>query len=77
MSVHGDCCRRTKRGEQRKSEVIHISKRSRNLSGVIRVTTVESLPTTPLLSEFMELYPDINVEVITAGVLISQRRGHR
>jgi DNA-binding transcriptional LysR family regulator len=54
------------------------AQRSRNLSGVIRVTTVESLANsvlTPLLSEFFELYPDIKVEVITAERLLDLARG--
>ena len=43
------------------------AQRSRELSGVIRMTMPESLANfivTPLLAEFMELYPDIKVELI-------------
>lgn len=54
------------------------AQRRRNLSGVIRVTTIESLANsilTPLLGEFMELYPDIKVEVITAERRLDLSRG--
>jgi DNA-binding transcriptional LysR family regulator len=55
-----------------------IAQGRRDLSGVIRVTTVENLANTiltPLLSEFIELYPDIKVEVITAERRLDLMRG--
>lgn len=55
-----------------------LQQRSRELSGVIRVTTPEALANmllTPLLSEFMELYPDIRVEVIAVDAKLDLARG--
>jgi len=55
-----------------------LQQRSRNLSGVIRVTTPEALANlvlTPLLGEFMELYPDIRVEVIATDMKLDLARG--
>lgn len=52
--------------------------RSRNLSGVVRVTTTESIANTlltPLLSEFMELHPHIDVEVIAGARRLDLSRG--
>ena len=54
------------------------AQRRRDLSGVIRVTTVESFANailTPLLSEFIERYPDIKVEVITSDQRLDLARG--
>jgi DNA-binding transcriptional LysR family regulator len=54
------------------------AQRSRNLSGVVRVTTSESIANTvltPLLTEFMELHPHINVEVITGAGRLDLSRG--
>lgn len=54
------------------------AQRTRNLSGVVRVTTTESIANTvltPLLTEFMELYPHINVEVIAAPGRLDLSRG--
>jgi DNA-binding transcriptional LysR family regulator len=54
------------------------AQRSRNLSGVVRVTTSESIANTvltPLLTEFMELHPHINVEVITGAARLDLSRG--
>jgi DNA-binding transcriptional LysR family regulator len=47
-------------------------------NGVIRVTTAESVANlflTPLLSEFMELYPDLKVELIATDQLLNLARG--
>jgi DNA-binding transcriptional LysR family regulator len=47
-----------------------VAQRKRELSGVIRVTTLESVANqvlTPLLSNFIELYPDIRVELIATS----------
>ena len=55
-----------------------LQQRSRNLSGTIRVTTPEALANlllTPLLGEFMELYPDIRVEVIATDMRLDLARG--
>jgi DNA-binding transcriptional LysR family regulator len=55
-----------------------LHQRSRELSGVIRVTTPEALANmmlTPLLSEFIELYPDIRVEVIAVDTKLDLSRG--
>src|SRR5258708_1826183 len=55
-----------------------IAQRSRQLSGVIRVTTVEiiaNMMLTPWLSEFMDLYPDIRVEVIVTDQRLDLSRG--
>ena len=55
-----------------------VQQRSRELSGVVRVTTPEALANmllTPLLSEFMELYPDIRVEVIAVDTKLDLSRG--
>lgn len=54
------------------------AQRSRNLSGVVRVTTTEAIANTvltPLLTEFMELHPHINVEVIAAPRRLDLSRG--
>lgn len=54
------------------------AQRNRNLSGVVRVTTTENIANTlltPLLTEFMELYPHINVEVIAAAGRLDLSRG--
>jgi DNA-binding transcriptional LysR family regulator len=50
----------------------------RKLSGVIRVTTLESIANqilTPLLSEFIEQYPDIKVELIATNMRLDLMRG--
>jgi DNA-binding transcriptional LysR family regulator len=55
-----------------------VAQRSRQLSGVIRVTTVESVANmmlTPWLTEFMDLYPDIRVEVIVTDLRLDLPRG--
>jgi len=55
-----------------------IEQRSRNLTGTIRVTTLESIANvvlTPLLSEFIELYPDIRVELISTDNRLDLARG--
>jgi DNA-binding transcriptional LysR family regulator len=52
--------------------------RNRTLSGAIRVTTFEkfaSLILTPMLAEFIELYPDVKVEVICADHRLDLARG--
>lgn len=52
--------------------------RSRNLSGVIRVTTIEKLASlilTPMLGEFIDLYPEVKVEVICADHRLDLARG--
>src|SRR5215470_16546595 len=44
-----------------------VAQRKRNFSGVIRATTLETVANlflTPLLSEFIDLYPAIRVELI-------------
>jgi len=54
------------------------AQRSRNLSGVVRVTTTESIANTlltPLLTEFMELHPQIDVEVIAGARRLDLSRG--
>jgi DNA-binding transcriptional LysR family regulator len=54
------------------------AQRSRSLSGVIRVTTIENLASlilTPMLAEFMELHPDVKVEVICADHRLDLARG--
>jgi DNA-binding transcriptional LysR family regulator len=54
------------------------AQRSRNLSGVVRVTTTESIANTlltPLLTEFMELHPHIGIEVIAAAERLDLARG--
>jgi DNA-binding transcriptional LysR family regulator len=54
------------------------AQRSRNLSGVVRVTTTESIANTlltPLLTEFMELHPHIDVEVIADARSLDLARG--
>jgi DNA-binding transcriptional LysR family regulator len=48
------------------------------LSGAIRVTTIEnvaSLILTPMLAEFIELYPEVKVEVICADHRLDLARG--
>jgi DNA-binding transcriptional LysR family regulator len=55
-----------------------LQQRSRELSGVIRVTTPEALANlvlTPLIGEFMELYPDIRIEVIATDMRLDLARG--
>jgi DNA-binding transcriptional LysR family regulator len=55
-----------------------VAQRKRKLSGVIRVTTLEKLADeilTPLLSEFMEQYPDIKVELIATNKPLDLVRG--
>jgi DNA-binding transcriptional LysR family regulator len=55
-----------------------VTQRKRNHSGVIRVTTVESVANLfliPLLSEFMELYPDVRVELIATNRPLDLARG--
>jgi len=55
-----------------------LQQRSRELSGVIRVTTPEALANlllTPLLGDFMELYPEIRVEVIATDARLDLARG--
>lgn len=55
-----------------------VAQHKRNHSGVIRVTTLESLANqflTPLLSEFMELYPDLRVELIATNQVLNLARG--
>ena len=54
------------------------AQRDRNLSGVIRVTTIEkvaSLILTPMLAEFVELHPEVKVEVICADHRLDLARG--
>lgn len=54
------------------------AQRSRNLSGVVRVTTTETIANTvltPLLTEFMELHPHINVELIAGSGRLDLSRG--
>jgi DNA-binding transcriptional LysR family regulator len=55
-----------------------VTQRKRDYSGVIRVTTLESLANLfliPLLSEFMELYPDVRVELIATTRPLALARG--
>ena len=52
--------------------------RGRKLSGVIRVTTMENVASrilTPMLAEFVELYPEVKVEVICADHRLDLARG--
>jgi len=52
--------------------------RGRSLSGVIRVTTIEKLASlilTPMLAEFIDLYPEVKVEVICADHRLDLARG--
>lgn len=54
------------------------AQRGRTLSGAIRVTTMENLASrilTPVLPEFMDLYPEIKVEVICADHRLDLARG--
>ena len=54
------------------------AQRSRNLSGVVRVTTTEAIANTiltRLLSEFIELHPHIDVEVIAGERRLDLTRG--
>jgi len=53
------------------------ARQNRNLAGSIRVTTTEdcAIILTPWLSEFMELYPDIRVEVIGIDRRLDLGRG--
>ena len=54
------------------------AQRSRNLSGVVRVTTTETIANTvltPLLTEFIEVHPKINVEVIAGPGRLDLSRG--
>jgi DNA-binding transcriptional LysR family regulator len=55
-----------------------VEQRKRNLSGVVRLTTpdaVANILVTPSLAEFMELYPDIRVEVIGTDARLDLSRG--
>ena len=55
-----------------------VAQRKRDLSGVIRVTTTEEFAEgilTPWLAEFIDLYPDIKVEVIAAERRLDLARG--
>jgi DNA-binding transcriptional LysR family regulator len=55
-----------------------VAQQSRQLSGVIRVTAMEAFAhamLTPWLSEFMDLYPDIRVEVIATDARLDLARG--
>jgi len=55
-----------------------VAQQSRQLSGVIRLTTMEALAyfvLTPWLGEFMELYPDIRVDVIATEQRLDLARG--
>jgi DNA-binding transcriptional LysR family regulator len=55
-----------------------VAQRKRKLSGVVRVTTLESIANqilTPLLSEFIEQYPDIKVELIATNKRLDLVRG--
>ena len=62
------------------AETLHrlIARRSRDLSGVVRVTTPEifaNLLLTPWLPAFMDLYPDIKVEVVATDQRLDLMRG--
>jgi DNA-binding transcriptional LysR family regulator len=55
-----------------------VEQRKRNLSGVIRVTApaiFAEVVLTPWLSEFIDIYPDIKVEVIAEERLLDLARG--
>jgi DNA-binding transcriptional LysR family regulator len=55
-----------------------VAQRKRELSGVIRVTTTEEFAEiilTPWVAEFIELYPDIKVEVIATHRRLDLARG--
>jgi DNA-binding transcriptional LysR family regulator len=55
-----------------------VAQRKRELSGVIRVTTLESVANqvlTPLVSDFIELYPGIRVELIATNKRLDLARG--
>ena len=55
-----------------------LMQRKRNLSGIVRVTTTETfakLILAPLLSEFMELYPDIQIELIASDDRLDLAKG--
>ncbi len=55
-----------------------VARRSRDLSGVVRVTTPEiyaNLLLTPWLVKFMDLYPDITVEVVSTDERLNLMRG--
>jgi len=55
-----------------------VAQRKRDLSGVVRVTTPEiyaNLWLTPWLVAFMELYPDIKVEVVATDQRLDLMRG--
>jgi len=55
-----------------------VAQRSRDLTGVVRVTTPElfaNLMLTPWLSGFMELYPDIKIEVVATDRRLDLLRG--
>jgi DNA-binding transcriptional LysR family regulator len=55
-----------------------VAQRRRHLSGTIRVTTPEliaNLMLTPWLSEFMELYPDIRVDILATDERLELGRG--
>jgi DNA-binding transcriptional LysR family regulator len=54
------------------------AQRRRTLSGAIRVTTIENLASlilTPMLAEFIELYPEVKVEVICTDLRLDLARG--
>jgi len=62
------------------AETLHrlVAQRGRHLGGTIRLTTAEPIANvviTPLLSEFMDLYPDIRVEVIATDRRLDLIRG--
>lgn len=55
-----------------------IAQRSRDLSGVIRITTPEifaNLLLTPWLAKFMDLYPEIKIEVVATDQRLDLARG--
>jgi DNA-binding transcriptional LysR family regulator len=55
-----------------------VEQRKRNFSGVVRLTTPDALANllvTPALAEFIELYPDIGVEVIGTDARLDLSRG--
>jgi DNA-binding transcriptional LysR family regulator len=55
-----------------------VAQRRRQLSGVIRVTTAEliaNLLLTPWLADFIEVYPDIRVEVVGTDAHLNIARG--
>lgn len=55
-----------------------VAQRGRDFSGVIRVTTPEAIANialAPWLAEFMELYPDIRIEMIASDQRLDLARG--